>query len=77
MKYKSNAMCFVLACKIRLTTNIIVLRLSHQITGGVDKVILIYERRDCNQVISVTKLVRLIYSTFVLDLKIVCCFFYC
>ena len=70
-------MCFVLACNIRLTTNIIVLRLSHEITVVVGKVILIYERRDSNQVISATKPVRLLYSAFVLDLKIVCYFFYC
>ena len=69
-------MCFVLAYNIGLETNIIVLRLSHQVTSGVGKVILIYERRDCNQVISATKLVRLLYSASILDLKIVCSFFY-
>ena len=74
-KYKSNSMCFVMACNIGLTTNITMLRLSHQITGGVVKVILIYERRDCNQVISVTKLARLLYSVFVLDLNTICYFF--
>ena len=57
-KYKSNSMCFFLACNIGLATKITVLRLSHQIIGGVGKVILIFERRDCNQVISATKLTR-------------------
>ena len=76
-KYKSNSTCFVLACNIRLASNIIVLRLSHQITGGVGKVTLISERRDCSQVISTTKLARLLYSASVLDLDTVCCFFDC
>ena len=76
-KYKSNSMCFFLECNTGLEANITVLRLSHQITGGVGKVILISERIDCSQVISATKLARLLYSTFVLNLDIVCCFFNC
>ena len=76
-KYKSNLLCFVLACNIGLVVNIIVLRLSHQVTSGVGKVILISERRDCSQVISATKLARLLYSASVLDLDTVCCFFDC
>ena len=76
-KYKSNLLCFVLACNIGLVFNIIVLRLSHQVTSGVGKVILIFEIRDYNQLISVTKLAKLLYSTFVLDLDTICCFFDC
>ena len=53
------------------------LRLSHQISGSIGKVILISKKRDCNQVISATKLARLLYYAFVLDLDIVCCFFDC
>ena len=70
-------MCFVLACNIGLVANITVLRLSHQITSGVGKVILISKRRDCNQVIYATKLARLLYYAFVLVLDTVCCFFDC
>ena len=74
-KYKSDSMCFVLACNIGLAANITVLRLSHQITSGVGKVILIYERKDCNQMIFAIKLARLLYSASILDLDTVCCFF--
>ena len=70
-------MCFILACNIGLVANITVLRLSYQITGGVGKVILISEKKDCNQVISATKLAKLLYSACVLDLDTVRCFFDC
>ena len=70
-------MCFVKVCNIELVANIRVLRLSHQIIGGVGKVILIFERRDCNQVIYATKLARLLYSASIHDLDKVYCFFDC
>ena len=45
-KCNFNSICFVLACNIILVT---MLRLKHQIAGGVGKMILNFERKYCNQ----------------------------
>lgn len=74
-KWKSNSICLVLTCKIRLDTRAIALKLSTQTVGTLIDTIPSSWRRELNHVISAIVCARLLYSASVLDLEIETCFF--
>lgn len=76
-KNKSSSTCLVRACRIGLADSIIVLRLSHDTFGGLDKWNFSSESTDDIHVNSATRCTRLPYAASVLDLDMTCCFLDC
>ena len=74
-KYRSSSMCFVRACRIGFADISTILKLSHHSTGTRPWEICNYVSKDCIQVTSASKIARLLYSTLVLLLENMFCFF--
>lgn len=68
-------MCLVLAWNTRLTTKALALRLSHQVTGVVNKGKGVYFRKYSIKIRSHATCANVQYFDSVLDLEITLCFF--